>query len=76
MVEVIVIVVAQVVVTQLVKIAYFVTVRVGVGAMVVTTGAVLLPEITTTGDGVMVSVTWVVEFMVIVIVGAVEVEVI
>lgn len=62
-------------VTQVVAIAYLVTVRVGVGAVTVTNGAVLFPEIRVTGGGVIVTVTCVVELTVTVMAGAVDVEV-
>ena len=60
--------------TVLVAITPLVIVRVGVGAVTVTTGAVDRPDITTIGDGVIVAVTSDVDVTVKVEVAAVTVE--
>lgn len=63
-------------VMMVVAMANLVMERVGVGAVTVTVGAVLFPEMMVTGDGVIVIVVCVVEVTVAVTVGAVDVEVI
>ena len=68
-------VVDQVRTVVLVAITSLIIVRVGVGAVTVTTGAVDRPDKTTIGDGVMVAVTSEVDVTVRVEVAAVTVEV-
>jgi len=74
-VEVIVKVRSNVLVKMLVAIAYFVTLRVGVGAVIVTLLRIVWPEIEVTGSGVIVVVAFAVDVIVNVWVGAVDVEV-
>jgi hypothetical protein len=66
---------SNVFVKMLVAIAYFVTLRVGVGAVIVTLLRIVWPEIEVTGSGVIVVVAFAVVVIINVWVDAVDVEV-